>query len=305
MNHKDLEIIQKYGIKILTLDHPHYPTFLKMIPDAPPLIYAKGETEILSQPSISLVGTRTPTTYGLRSARNLSRDLAEVGLVTVSGLARGIDTAVHEATLRAGGSTIAVLGGGLLDLYPPENKNLSEQIARQGVVISEFPLYYPPEAWCFPKRNRIISALSYGTVVIEGDIKSGSMITAKLALEQGKDVFAVPGPMDSKFSGGPNRLIQQGAKLVLGIEDILEEIQPLKEKFYSKISARTSSVRGGVKTATPKEQGLLNFLSVDPLPMDHLMVKTGLPVGEISKTLLDLEIKGVIQSLPGRRYVRI
>ncbi len=265
--------------------------------DPPPSLFCRGEAEILLKPSIALVGTRHPTPYGERAARILSEALADLKIITVSGLALGIDTAVHEATLNAGGKTIAVMGTGPDTIYPSENKKLAGRIVQDGVLVTEFPVGTGPLAMNFPLRNRIIAGLSLGTVVIEAAERSGALITARLAAESGREVFAVPGPITSAVSLGPNRLIRDGAKLVEKVEDILEEIPALADRIKRK-------KKNSALALTKEEQDLLNLISDDPASVDQIIKKTGRGAGSILESLLDLEIKGAVKSLPGKRYVR-
>lgn len=304
---KELKLAASNGIVTLTCDDPRYPQLLKTIIDPPPLLYCKGNVELLDGLSIALVGTRRPTPYGERVAGILSKALSELGITTVSGLARGIDTIIHLMTVQTKGKTIAVLGSGLLKIYPPENKKLAEMIEENGVVVSEFPLQFPPDAGHFPRRNRIIAGLSLGTVVIESSEKSGALITARLAAEQGKDIFAVPGPVTSKMSRGPHQLIRQGAKLVENVLDILEEIEPLKEKIcfhFKKSKMNDQQTEKNISSLSTQEKSLFDLIHLEPIPIDLLSSQSHLALGELSQILLALEMKGLIRSLPGKRYVR-
>lgn len=304
---KELKLAETNGIAILVYEHPHYPPLLKTMSDPPPVLYCKGDLKSFEEPSISVVGTRHPTPYGERVATSLSRDLAELKIVTVSGLARGIDTIVHHSTLAAGGKTIAVLGSGLLKIYPPENKKLANSISDHGILLSEFPLTAPPDPGQFPRRNRIIAGLSFGTVVVEANEKSGALITAQLAAEQGKDIFAVPGPVTSKMSRGPHQLIRNGAKLVERCQDILEEITPLKERFslkFPKIAILKNSESALNLSLNSQEEHLLGLIQMDPVHIDYLGTESRLASGQLFQTLLNLEMKGAVKSLPGKMYVR-
>lgn len=310
---KETQAASEQGIKILTNHDPLYPDLLKSIPDPPAVIYARGDSTLLSLPSVALVGTRRPTLYGERVTAQLSSELANAGMVIVSGLARGIDTLAHRGTLKAGGKTIAVLGSGIAKLYPPENKKLAEAISENGLLISEFPLQFPPEPGNFPRRNRIIAGLSLGTVVIEADEKSGALITAGLAAEQGKDLFAVPGPIYSAKSRGPHRLIRQGAKLVEKANDILEELEPMRQRLFPKFTvARTKSMEShsqkhSVAVLPPlstQEEQLLSFIDFEPVHIDTLSSRTRFSSGELSQALLQLEMKGIVRALAGKMYVK-
>jgi len=221
---EELKLIDKYGVSIIDINHKDYPRSLTNIYSPPILLYVKGRLLKEDELSVAVVGSRKATYYGLSTAERFSYELSSRGITIVSGMARGIDTASHKGVLKAGGRTIAVLGSGLACIYPPENKGLSEEIARNGAVISEFPMKMSPNRINFPRRNRIVSGLSLGVVVVEVAEKSGALITADLALEQGKDVFAVPGEVKSDTSIGANNLIKQGAKLADNVDDILEEL---------------------------------------------------------------------------------
>lgn len=309
----ELTLAKENGVTILTLADALYPPFLKSLHDPPPVLYCKGDCNLLSLPSIALVGSRRPTLYGERVTRQLSGELASSGMVIVSGLARGIDTIAHCGTLAVKGKTVAVLGSGILKLYPPENKKLAESIAEQGLLLSEFPLHFPPEPGNFPRRNRIIAGLSLGTVVIEADEKSGALITAHLACEQGKDVFAVPGPIHSARSRGPHRLIRQGAKLVENSNDILDELEPLRQRLFPQLTKKSVQKSKGI--SYPKspvlqaqlsqcEEQLLTYIDFEPVHIDLLSSRSHFSSGELSQALLQLELKGIVKSLAGKMYVK-
>lgn len=301
---QELKLAEGNGIQILTLEHPLYPERLRTLNDAPPILYCKGKLELLNADSIALVGTRDATPYGERMARTLAADLAQAGVATVSGLARGIDTFVHQSTLAAGGATVAVLGTGLLNVYPSQNRKLAQEIEQKGLMVSEFPLKMGPEPGNFPERNRIIAGLSLGTVVIEAGDKSGALITGRLATEQGREVFAVPGPATSKVSAGSNRLIKNGAKLTESAEDILEEISAFQEHLST---LRYNKERGGKSAVSlsKDESDVLKALCSDPVHIDRLSTQFKFSTGAFSKVLLDLELKGMIKALPGKMYARI
>ncbi|NQT23051.1 MAG: DNA-protecting protein DprA [Candidatus Omnitrophica bacterium] len=222
---KEIELIEKLGIKVITIDDKEYPSNLKHIYNPPKVLYVKGKIVPKDHYSIAVVGARKSSTYGRETAARLARELAEKSITVVSGMARGIDTYAHRGALESGGRTIAVLGCGINIIYPPENKSLMEEISKSGAVISEFPINTPPLRRNFPMRNRIISGLSFGVVVVEAAEKSGSLITASLALEQGREVFSVPGRVDTRLSRGTLALIKEGAKLVENVDDILEEVK--------------------------------------------------------------------------------
>jgi len=288
--------LKQLGVHLVTYFDEHYPSLLKEIYDPPFLLYVKGNIEVLHTPCVAIVGTRRASFYGIKTATRLAQGLAETGITVVSGLARGIDTAAHKGVLLARGKTIAVLGCGLDIVYPPENKKIYAEIMQQGAIISEFPLGTPPVARNFPIRNRIISGLSLGVIVVEAALKSGSLITARLALEQGKEVFAVPGQVDTFHSKGTHNLIKQGAKLVETIADILEELSlPMVENptFMEKQERKLDSV----------SEQILSLLQ-HPRQLDEIALTLNKNVAELSAILTMLEIQGLIKQLPGKQYVR-
>jgi DNA processing protein len=284
----------------ITPEDPNYPDSLKNIHDPPRRLWVLGDRDF-SGLLVAVVGARECTPYGEKVAHDLARDLAAAGAVVVSGLAYGIDTAAHCGALDGGGRTIAVLGCGIDLPYPAGNVKLKERIAENGCVISEFAPGTEAAPWTFPKRNRIISGLSRGVVIVEAGLKSGSLITAELALQQGRDVFAVPGPVTSKQSEGTNRLIQNGAKLVLSARDILDE-------WDSNAQIRVFGEEKGGSPPAPKapEPGdageVLKLLSGGPRHVDDLVASSGFNVTKMSGLLVDLEIRGRIRSLPGGLY---
>ena len=306
------------GVEVLLQTDPRFPERLKQIPYPPPLLFLKGSLLPQDDLALALVGTRAASYYGLKTCRRLAGALALRGVTVVSGLARGIDTAAHQGALENSGRTLAVLGCGLDVVYPPENLKLYEQIPEQGALVSEFPLGTPPEARNFPIRNRIISGLSLGVVVVEAGERSGAGITAQIALDQNREVFAVPGPIDSPTSVGPHRLIQQGAKLVQDVEDIFQEL-PVLKKGQRRLFAPPGRVRetpaaegGGpapdvastaAGPAPPPEDPLLALLGSDPLPLEELVRASLLPAPQVLSRLTILELEGLIRELPGKRYV--
>ncbi|HOF04653.1 MAG TPA: DNA-processing protein DprA [Syntrophales bacterium] len=307
-------------ITIMTCQDSRFPKRLLFIYDSPFLLYVRGELRA-EDINIAVVGSRTASAYGKFTTERLSRELALNGVTVVSGMARGIDTAAHRGALAVKGRTIAVLGSGIDVIYPPENEVLAQEIALCGAVISEFSLGTPPNAPNFPARNRIISGMSLGVVVVEATEKSGSLITARIALEQGREVFAVPGSIDAAGSRGTNRLIKEGAKLIENVNDILDEIRPqvfraafqedtplapsatppsplvppIKEASQKK--APHLSVLGG------KEETLIQNLSSRPRTVDELIAATGLTASDVLSALLQLELRGVIRQLPGNKYI--
>lgn len=300
---RELNLIAKHNVQIMTLDNPNYPRSLKALSDPPAVIYFKGNLKQEDNIAVAIVGTRKPTLYGKTAAEKFSSRLAELKITIISGLARGIDTQAHLGAISSGGRTIAVLGNGLDVHYPPENRKLEEKIASCGALISEFPMTTPPEKGNFPRRNRLIAGLSSGVLVIEADLKSGALITARLALEQGREVFALPGSIFSKYSRGPHYLIQEGAKLVTEIEDIIEEIQPLKEQLLLPLEKRIKSV----PELTEEEKKLYTFFPGEPVSIDFLIghgqtSQVALSLGKISQLLLSLEMKGLIKQMAGKMY---
>ena len=301
----ELELIDKNEIKIITYQDELYPAKLMNIYDRPPFLYVRGNLN-KNDINIAVVGSRLASTYGKYTTEKISRELALKGLTIVSGMARGIDSVAHRGALTAHGRTIAVLGSGLDVIYPPENKKLFTDIIQNGAVISEFPPGTPPLSANFPTRNRIISGMSYGVVIVEAGEKSGSLITARLALEQGREVFAVPGSIDSAGSRGTNKLIKQGAKLIENIDDILEEIFP---QFDGTIVLKPPSVsNSGVIAAKPAEilstvdQKIISYISGSRVHIDDLISSTGLSSADILGALTTLELKGIIQQHSGKFF---
>jgi DNA processing protein len=284
--------------RLVTYLSQDYPKSLFEIPDPPPFLYVKGALRSHER-AIAIVGSRRATSYGLLTAGKLSEALAGHGVCIVSGMARGVDTAAHKGALHAGGRSIGVLGCGVDGIYPPENRPLFEQMAEKGGLVSEFPLGTQPLAENFPRRNRIISGLSSGVLVVEAAEKSGSLITAQYALEQGRDVFAVPGNISFATSRGCNRLIKQGAKLVDCVEDILEELPE-----YLRAAADAPLFQPPPRTfaLTPKEATIYELLARSPLHIDDIISQTELTAGEVSSMLLHLELKGAVTPLPGTHY---
>ena len=291
-------LVEASGAHVLTWDNSDYPSLLRQIPAAPPVIFVRGGFEPVDQWAVAIVGTRRLSAYGRLVAHDLATGLARNGITIVSGLARGIDGVAHRAALEADGRTIAVMGCGIDRVYPPEHRDLAHAIvAGQGALVTDFPLGTEPSSANFPARNRLISGLSLGVVVIEAGERSGALITARFALEQDREVFAVPGNINSPVSVGTNRLIQQGAKLVMGIEDILEEL-----------NLRMASEQAAAQVVLPdsaEEAALLSQLSTQPLHVDDLGRLTGMPSYLISSTLTMMELKGMVQQVGGMNYVRL
>lgn len=286
--------LRQPGNHLITLADSHYPQALLQIADPPPLIYAKGQLEILGRPAIAIVGSRNASTQGEKNAEDFAYALSQRGLCIVSGMALGIDGAAHLGALKANGATIAVVGTGLDIVYPARHRELAHQIAEHGLILSEFALGTPSRAQNFPRRNRLISGLSLGCLVIEANVQSGSLITARLAAEQGREVFAIPGSIHSPLSKGCHQLIKQGAKLVDQIQDIIDE---LGLPAVAMTDAQNED-------AVPVEP-LLACMGYDPVSMQTLVERSGLTSDSLSAMLLMLELENKVASLPGGRYQRI
>jgi DNA processing protein len=293
----DLKRVQEQGGYVVTFSDSSYPMLLREIYDPPPFLYVLGNLRPDSV-NIAVVGSRNATSYGRSVTLRLSGDLATRGITIVSGMARGIDSAAHKGALSAGGETIAVLGCGLGTVYPAENKKLFERIQKNGAVVSEFPFFAEPEAHHFPARNRIISGLSVGTVIVEATQKSGSLITAKLAADQGREVYAVPGSITSFKSTGTHSLIKQGAKLVEQANDIMEELNLDSQKSHA------TPKQGPLVKMTPEEEKVFHRLSPYPIHIDDLSRQLALSSGELSSLLLNLELKGLANQSPGKLFTR-
>jgi len=295
---RELDRVRRKGFRIVTQADPDFPPLLREIADPPPYLYVSGQIAG-SDRTISVVGSRNATEYGIATTRRLCQSLSELGLTVVSGMARGIDTAAHIGALMGGGATIAVLGSGLNRIYPSENRGLFHQISKKGAVISEFPLDAEPDAFHFPARNRIISGISLGTVVVEATSKSGSLITARLAAEQNREVFAVPGNIHSFKSIGTHSLIKQGAKLVEHAQDILEE---LSGRFVPEIKTASTAADADHFQLDPEESRVLRFVEPYPIHIDALVEKIGMDAGKLAGILLQLELKGLVEQAPGKRF---
>lgn len=298
----ELNVAEKNNIKIIPYYSNEYPHNLKSIYDPPMLLYIKGNITENDIMSLAVVGSRTCTYYGKTQAERISRSLSQMGFTIVSGMARGIDTVAHSSALKAGGRTIAVLGCGLSRIYPKESHQLADKIIENGAVISELPLSSPPDKRNFPPRNRIISGLSLGVIVIEAALRSGSLITAKWALEHGKEVFAVPGPIDSTQSRGTHQLIKDGAKLVESTDDIVEELGPLSESLITKDGKEIKDPRS--LRLNGQESKIFSILSSLPLGIDEIITATNLPASVVASTLMILEIKKAVKQLSGKRFVK-
>ena len=337
---RELDLVEAHNCHLVAINDSAYPMLLKEIVDPPPLLYVRGELGEPDAPIITIVGTRSPTNYGKTISRQLSQQLAENGVTIVSGFARGIDTCAHQGALQANGRTIAVLGNGLSQIYPNENKDLADEIVESGALISEFPMSVPPFPKNFPRRNRLVSGLSSGTVVVEASVRSGSLITARHAAEQGREVFAVPGQIFSKQSKGSHQLINQGAKLINAIDDIWEAFpdrrltpsftsSPVQlnldqndlssgqanSNLFAEVPAQDTSI-GSVETPKVKpstqsapvlsadEQVVLESIDVPCSHIDQIARTTALPMNKVSSTLVMLELKGIVQQMPGKQFAR-
>ena len=298
----ELARLEASGIDLIPWDDPRYPARLRDIPHPPALLYVKGDGGCLNAPCLAMVGSRAATSYGRRIAGQLARTLAGRGFTVVSGLALGIDAEAHQGALAAGGRTIAVLGCGLNLIYPSDNQRLFKAIPEAGAIVSEYPLDTKPDGFRFPARNRIISGLSLGVIVVEATPRSGSLITAQHALEQGREVFAVPGQMDSIKSAGSHHLLQQGAKLVMSVEDILAELPPL-EGYGGAGPATLPGIPA--EPLSPEEQQLHNCLDDYPRTIDEIVRDSGLSAAKVNELLLHLELKGAVEAMPGKNYRRV
>ncbi|MDP3143088.1 MAG: DNA-processing protein DprA, partial [Candidatus Omnitrophota bacterium] len=302
---RELDLIKKHQVKIISFKDKDYPQNLKTIYDPPMVLYLKGSLLSGDNQAVAIVGSRRASFYGISCAEKFGRELAELGITVVSGMARGIDTASHRSALKARGRTIAVLGNGLSNVYPPENKDLFNEIADNGAVISEFSMQVEPLAYNFPRRNRIISGLSLGVVVVEAARNSGALITAHAALEQGREVFAVPGKVDSANSKGVNELIKQGAKLTGDIRDILEEINiKLKENFVIKDKSSVKAVEVDRKKLSAEETLLLRLIDKSPRYIDEIISESRLEINKVMSGLMHLEMLHIVKQLPGKLFAK-
>ncbi|MGB2705606.1 MAG: DNA-processing protein DprA [Candidatus Omnitrophota bacterium] len=287
------------AVRKIKRENKEYPDILRHIYNAPEELFIDGKILASDSDAIAIVGTRRATPYGLEQCEKLSFDLAVRGITVVSGMALGIDSAAHRGAIKAGGRTIAVLGSGHNNIYPAENKKLYREIVKNGAVISEFPPDTLPFKANFPRRNRIISGISRGVIVVEAPGRSGALITADFALEQGREVFAMPGNISSAKSSGANRLIKEGAKLVENVEDILEELN-----YVNNVKEVKSDV-SRIPSMSFEEKAIFDILGDRPKPIDEISETVEIPVNKISKTLLKLELKKLIKALPGENFVKV
>lgn len=301
----DLEWLAGRGNRLLAITDAAYPTQLKRLADPPSALFLHGDTDLLQLPQIAIVGSRHPTTGGRRNAREFATFLATTGLVISSGLARGIDAEAHRGALAADGLTIAITGTGLDRVYPAANRDLAHEIAAHGLLVSEFPPGTPPRRGHFPRRNRLLAGLSLGTLVVEAAPQSGSLITARLAAEAGREVFAIPGSIHNPQSRGCHALIRQGAKLVETGQHILEELAAQLPEFNARSTPTGVVTRSQADTVDPQHQAILEAMGFDPVTTDELAARTGFPAAEVSSILLLLELQGHVSSAPGGQFTRL
>lgn len=309
----ELELADKLGVWLITLADERYPPLLTRTYDPPPVLYIKGSLTSADNLAISIVGSRRCSLYGQEQASQFAHFLASAGFTICSGMARGIDTAAHTGALSAGGRTIAVQGCGLMNIFPPENKKLFELISNSGACISELPLQYEPLAENFPPRNRIIAGLSLGTIVVEAAPKSGALITATAALENNREVMAVPGKIDSPLSRGTHQLIKQGAKLVESVEDVMEALGYIGEQLQSHVTAAAAKASERIEkplfdvsqlNLSVDEKTIYDCLSKEPVHIEEIIAGTNLTPGGINAGLISLRLKGLIKQLPGSLFLR-
>ena len=310
---KELALADKVGVWVIHLQDERYPPALKAIYDPPPVLYIKGTLQRSDSLAMAIVGSRRCTHYGTEQANRFSHLLASAGFTIVSGLARGIDTAAHRGALASAGRTIAVQGCGLSNVFPPENKTLFDQIVENGAVISELPLGYEPLAENFPGRNRIIAGLSMGVLVVEATDRSGALISAQAALENNREVMAVPGRIDSPASAGCHKLLKQGARLVDSIEEIMDALGYVGDGLKDHASAAATDAQAKAQRTlfdvselnlSPQEAGILNHLNSEPVQVEDLIQMTQLPAGKIHAAVISLQLKGLIRQLPGNMIVK-
>ncbi|MEE8057218.1 MAG: DNA-processing protein DprA [Pseudomonadales bacterium] len=307
---QDWQSIQQQAIQLVPINSEHYPELLKQIADPPPLLYVKGDMALLNQPQLAMVGSRRASRQGGENAFRFAREFACYGFVITSGLALGIDAESHRGALAAKGGTVAVLGTGIDVVYPASNRQLFEQVVSQGVIVSEFPLGTAPHPHQFPRRNRLISGMSLGVLVVEAALKSGSLITARCGLEQNREVFAIPGSIQNPRSRGCHDLIQRGAKLVETTADVMEELQGwLPQSVAATVTSGAAAVTSGVEETlvadiAQREQQLIDLLGHDPAPIDLLQQRSNWPMAELVALLTALELKGLVENQAGC-YLRI
>lgn len=300
----ELKRAEDFGCQIVTQEDDVYPDLLRQIYDPPIVLYVKGTLTTRDKNAVAIVGSRMTSTYGTNVARKFGYQLAYMGVTVVSGGARGIDTAAHQGALSAKGRTIAVLGTGINQVFPPENAQLFERIATQGALITQFPFNRPADKQSFPIRNRIVAGMTLGTVIVEANLTSGALITANFAVEYGRQIFAVPGPIDSPRSKGCHDLIKNGAKLCEGAEDIVSEFEYLFPAANKPQNAAETGQLPGL-TLNENEMAIIEALGREELFIDDVIVKTGLPPSTVSVALLTLEMKKLVRQMPGKLFARI
>ncbi|MBN1572569.1 MAG: DNA-processing protein DprA [Deltaproteobacteria bacterium] len=298
-----IKAVEDKRARIISIEDKEYPKRLKNIYDAPSILYIKGSFAEEDELSVAVVGSRRASTYGYLTAENIAAGLAQRGITVVSGMARGIDSKAHTAALNAGGRTIAVLGSGIDVVYPPEGKGLYNEIVERGVVITEFPLGTHPEPGNFPRRNRIISGLSVGVVIIEASETSGALITAELAIDQNREVFAIPGNINSVRSKGTNNLIKKGAKLVESAEEIIDELRFIFGERFRIDAAQQKDWSTSGESFTEEERRVLTCLGLEPAHIDTLIDETGFKSEIVLRILLELEMRGFVKQIPGKNFV--
>jgi len=309
----ELQLAEKLGVCLITLDDFRYPPVLKNIYDPPPVLYIKGTLRKSDNLAVAIVGSRRCSLYGSEQASRFAHLLAAAGFTIISGMARGVDTAVHQGALSANGRTIAVQGCGLANIFPPENKKLFEMIPQNGACISELPLQFEPLSENFPPRNRIIAGLCLGTIVVEAGLRSGAMITARMATEYNREVMAVPGKIDSPSSKGTNQLLKQGAKLIDCIEDVTESLGYIGKQLTQHTTAEAEKASQIVETPlfdisrlnlNESEKLIFDCLTKDPLNIEHIIAQVDLSAGSVNASLISLQLKGLIKQLPGSMFVK-
>ena len=306
---KELALVRKAGCQLIHWEETEYPKRLLEIYDPPPLLYVRGNVQVLNRHAISIVGTRRPTPYGNQIAERLARDLGEHGLIVASGLARGIDSSAHRGACAASrGGTVGVLGSGIDVIYPKENRKLFEEVEKRGVIITEFPMGTYPAPENFPVRNRMVAGMALGVIVVQGAQYSGSLITSRLAMEFGREVYGVPGNITEPVSFAPNQLIKQGAKLVSGWEDVVEELPTEVRAELFPVEATTQEERASLfeTNLSPVEKRLFDLIRIEePIHVDELVETTGLTSSETLATLCEMEMRGIIRQMPGKQFVRV
>lgn len=300
---KQIDLCNEHGIDILTAGSGEYPTILDEIYDPPSVLFCAGELQPADEIAVAIVGSRHATQYGKKVAEQLARGLALAGVTVVSGMARGIDGVAHRAALEAGGRTIAVLGGGILNVYPSEHTGLADEIKANGAVLSEALPLVAPKSGCFPRRNRIVSGMSLGVVVVEAGSRSGAAISARLAMEQGREVFAVPGRIDSRMSFGCHKLLKDGAKLVQSVDDILDELGPLFAP--AQIDSENTICHPAELKLSEQERKILNAINQEPTAFDVIVAKVELPTPRVLATIAVLETRRLIRRITGSTFCRV